>query len=150
MKLAKAVHDAARRVATIVGDAKTASGRPVRDVLSVARESARRWVRDAYLCGYEDGVKDALTAALNLEPGRVHSPMPKILDAHAKGIAEAARAREAIEVAELRADEERAKRERTERDAKQREAIEKRVYKGNADPIGLHSMVEGNRDDKQC
>lgn len=154
MKLAKAVHDAARGVAAIVGDAKTASGRNVRDVLEVAREVARRWVREAYLYGYEDGVKDALTHALELRPvgthpNPIHSSMDDILAAHAKGIAKAAAEREAREVAELNAERELERKSREERDTKQRRAIEDRL-RGNRDPIGLHSMVEGNRDDDRC
>lgn len=146
MKLAKAVHDAARRVAEIVGTNKTASGRNVRDVLEVARDVARAWVRDAYLLGYEDGVKDALTHALELvprgtHPKPIHSDMETILAAHAKGIAEAARVREAREVADLEAERERYTAERKERATRTR---------GNADPIDLHSMVEGNRDDDRC
>lgn len=126
MKLAKAVRDTARHVSDVVGTGRTLSGRLIRDVLSVSRDVARAWIRDAYLLGYEDGVKDALTAARELEPGRVHSPMPAILNAWAKRIAVAARERVGAE------------------------DRERGAPRGNADPIGLHSMVEGNRDDDRC
>ena len=60
MKLAKVVRDQAREVAEIVGNARTASGKYVNDVLQVVRDRARAWVRDAYLTGYRDGIEDVI------------------------------------------------------------------------------------------
>lgn len=62
MKLAKVVRDEARRLAEVVGDAKTASGKYVNDVLQIVRSRARSWIRDAYLIGYRDGLEDVIRA----------------------------------------------------------------------------------------
>lgn len=55
MRLPRAVMATASKIAKgVLGSS--------RDTLSVIREVARSWIRDAYLAGYRDGAEDALFA----------------------------------------------------------------------------------------